>query len=167
MAALRGYGEITSRLLKADAEVGTKVDNETALSHAIRDGSADIVRQLLQAGADVDTGEIDECESLDWAYLHKRSIYHIILPMSRKAKTSLTISGILSAANGGKQVLSQYLDGHKAKNTKRAERKLEMSLWTAIFEEQSIATIPVLLEFGVDPNTKLSTHPSRHCFLLQ
>jgi ankyrin repeat protein len=154
LATIEDYDEITSRLLDADAEVNTKVDNCTALSYAILGGSADVVRQLLQAGSDVDIGQIDGCGNLDWAYLHKRSIYHIMLPMSRKAKTSLTISGILSAAKSGKQVLSEYLDRHKAKNTKRAERKLEMSLWTAIAEKESTATISVLLEFGVDPNTE-------------
>ncbi|PMD31386.1 ankyrin, partial [Hyaloscypha variabilis F] len=151
LATMKDYDEITSRLLEADAEVNTMVNGCTALSYAILGGSVDLVGQLLQAGADVDIGEIGVCGNLDWAYLHKRSIYHIILPMSRKAKTSLTISGILSAANRGKQVLSEYLDRHKAQNTKRI---LEMSLCTAIAEKQSTATISVLLEFGVDPNTE-------------
>jgi ankyrin repeat protein len=153
-AIMEGKDEITSRLLEADAKVDITVDEYTALSHAIVDGSADIVRQLLRAGADIDTGKIEGCNNLDWAYLHGRSIYHIISPMSRRAKTSLTISGILRAAERGKQVLSHYLDGHGGKSTKGVQRELENSLWTAIAEESSSAAISVLLEFGVDPNTE-------------
>ncbi len=154
-ATMEGYGEITSRLLEADAEVDTIVENCTALSYAVIDGNADVVRQLLQAGADVDTGDLDGCETLDWAYLHKRSIYWMILPMSRKAKTSLTISGILSAANRGKQVLSKYLDEHRGRNLKSGQMELEEALWYAIVEGKSYsAAITVLLEFGVDPNTE-------------
>jgi ankyrin repeat protein len=153
-ATSEGYHEIISRLLEADARVDAKVDNCTALSYAVLDGNVDIVRQLLQAGADVDTGDHDGCETLDWAYLHQPSIYRIISPISRKAKTSLTIHGILSAANRGKQVLSQYLDGHRGKNIRSAQMELETALLYAITEKQSSAVISVLLEFGVDPNTE-------------
>jgi ankyrin repeat protein len=153
-ATSEGKDEITSRLLEANAEVNTKVENFTALSIAILDGRADAARLLLQAGADVDIGEIQGYQNLDWAYLHERSIYHMISAMSRKAKTSLTINGILSAANRGSQVLSQYLDGYGGKNTKGVQKKLEHSLWTVIAKKQSSFAISVLLEFGVDPNTE-------------
>jgi ankyrin repeat protein len=154
IATFRGYDEITSRLLEADAIVDTNVSNYTALSFAVTGGHIDIVRQLLQAGADVDISVINGCETLDWAYMHQRSIYQIILPKSQKAKTSLTISGILSAANRSKQVLSQYLDGHRGENIKSGQRELENALCYAIAEKQSSAVISVLLEFGVDPNTE-------------
>jgi ankyrin repeat protein len=153
-ATLEGYDEITSRLLEAGAKVDTKVDNCTPLTCAVTAGHIDIVRQLLQAGADVDTGDIDGCEIIAWAYMYQRSIYRMISPKSRKAKTSLTISGILSAANRGKQVLSQYLDGYKSENIKSGKKELEEALWYAIAEKQSSAVISVLLEFEVDPNTE-------------
>jgi ankyrin repeat protein len=154
LAAIEGYDEIASRLLQADAKVDTKVYDRTPLTYAVMDGDIDIVRQLLQAGADVDTGDIDGCELLAWAYMHQRSIYRMISPKSQKAKTSMTISGILSAANRGKQVLSQYLDRYRSENIKSGKEELEEALWYAIYEEQSYAVISVLLEFGVDPNTE-------------
>lgn len=154
MAAIEGHVEIIIRLLEAGAKVDTKVGDDTALSYAVPGGNADMVRLLLQAGADVDDGKIDDFGILDWAYLHKKSTYRMLLPTSRKAKITLTISGILSAAERGKQALSQYLDGKSGETLERRKMVLEKSLYFAICEEQSPDAISVLLEFRVDPNTE-------------
>ncbi|KAH8588572.1 ankyrin repeat-containing domain protein [Bisporella sp. PMI_857] len=154
LAILGRHNEMTSRLLEAGARVNTKVDNMTALSTAVLFGEADIVWQLLQAGADVDDGEIDGYETLDWAYFNEKGIYRMMLPMSRKVKTSLTMSGILSAAERGKQALSWYFDGERGENLNHPRRELESALRDAVAMEPNSSAISVLLKFGVDPNTE-------------
>lgn len=97
-AARNGNPNLVRRLIEAGANVNASIHGATAL-HAIQSSTAGCIPLLLEAGADVDYGQMGEFTILDRAYLNKNDVYQMILPMSRKAKTSLTLSGILSAAN--------------------------------------------------------------------
>ncbi|KAE8444279.1 hypothetical protein EG329_000686 [Mollisiaceae sp. DMI_Dod_QoI] len=156
--------ELSIRLLEAGANVETKyVEDSTALSLAVMVGNTNLVCQLLQVGADVDSGEIWNYKTLDFAYLHRKNIYQLMLPRSRTGKTSLTMSGILSAANRGCRALSQYLDEEREqiyKNQCHQKTELEHALSAAIAEKQNFDVISLLLDFGVGPNTEtVNTSP--------
>ena len=96
-------------LLEAGANV--HANSNSALSSAVVNGNLDCIHLLLEAGANVDGAEYRGLPILDWAYINLESndAYWMILPSSQKAKTFLTISGILHAANRGSRALSQYI----------------------------------------------------------
>lgn len=76
-------------------------------------------------------------------------IYRILSASCEDAKSKLPIGGILNAATGGLQALSQYLA--KWETSFQIQREmLERSLWEAIPDYPG--ALVSLLEYGVDPN---------------
>jgi ankyrin repeat protein len=115
--------------------------------------STDGILLLLEAGANVDNDEIGDLSLLDWVYLNRRRLYSMVLPRSEHAKKYLTISGILYAANAGRQALSRYLNSMPRIEDWQRRRKLESALCEAAnFCDQPIEVVRILLEFGVNPN---------------
>jgi ankyrin repeat protein len=152
-----GCSKMVKHLIDAGANVHRKGTlGMTALANGIRCGSAstDCILLLLEAGANVDDNdETDDLSLLDWVYLNNRELYSILLPRSQHAKTSLTINGILYAANASSQALSQYLNSMPSIEDWQRRNKLESALChAASSSEQPIEVIRILLEFGVDPN---------------
>lgn len=109
---------------------------------------------LLERGANVDQGKIEDFTVLDWAYFHKNDLYQMLFLMSRKAKEIPTISGILDAANRSSQALSQYLNSRETSQDSYVRNKLESAMYYATYYVGQDDALDVLLEFGVDPNFK-------------
>jgi ankyrin repeat protein len=154
-AAAAGDTDIVRLLIEAGARVDVCAEASTALSNAVESNSADSVdctRILLEAGADVDKAEIEARAIVDWVYFQKKELYWMILAKSQRAKTSLTISGILCAANRGSGALSQYLNREDICKDFRRREMLELALYLAAGWARHLDAVRVLLEFGVDHN---------------
>jgi ankyrin repeat protein len=146
--------DIIGRLLQAGAEVNAIDDGYTALSNAVSAKATDCISLLLEAGADVDVGKICDESILDWIYFDRMDLYRMLLPFSQKARTSLTIHGILWAANRGSQELSKYLSSGERKKDRSRQKTLESALCFGAEWHSNSNAIGVLLEFGVDPNVE-------------
>lgn len=159
---------LVSYLLEAGAQVDGFADSiaGTALSYAVQLGRLECVSLLLNAGANVDTCEVpyDRVEvihfvdpfyldALDYAYLACSSeVYGLLLPCSKKAKTSATIHGVLCAATEGVQKLKAYLKDRPRAVGRRRKVILEEALVHSHYFSGHEEAIDTLLDFEVDPN---------------
>lgn len=151
-AASNGDVNMTKCLLNAGAQVNRQANGHTALEKAILAKCSDCIRLLLEAGADVDSCEVYGTNALDWAFVNDYSaIFRMLLPFSQKAKTSTTVSGVISAAKKGVRTLAAYLKNKEDVNKSSQEETLESALVYAANYPYHMGAIPALLDFGVDP----------------
>ncbi|KAK4466241.1 ankyrin repeat-containing domain protein [Cladorrhinum samala] len=165
--------ELVEILLKAGAEDNHrfKESRSTALSRAVVNNHRRCVSLLLESGATVDTCIVDDikgwesgCDepptlsAVDYAYLvGYTQVHQLLLVRSAKAKSHLTISGIISAARAGLNSLEAYLEKRAYDNAKEQTTLLQNALSSAIRHNTGDPAIYVLLDFGVDPDTPTLT----------
>jgi ankyrin repeat protein len=161
-------------LLEAGAEVDRPRGDpsDTPLSLAVDDNNAPCVSMLLENGASVDKSELEEIKGwngsymsgaripvLDYAYLMGyTTIYRLLLARSSKAKSHLTLSGIIGAARAGRNQLEAYLGQRMNGNGSEPTTLLEHALSSAIRHNTRDISIHVLLDFPVHPDTPILNH---------
>lgn len=156
-------------LLEAGANVNVSYEDspDTPLSDAVYKNYVSCVSILLESGAKVDMSTSTEDEGwfdfywegprlpvLDYAYLMGyTTIYRLLLERSSIAKSSMTISGIVSAARAGPSQLDAYLDQKSNDDDTKRTTLLENALVSAIRHDTGDMAIDVLLDFNVHPDT--------------
>jgi ankyrin repeat protein len=156
-------------LLEAGAEVDRPYRDSpgTPLSIAVERNDVPCVSMLLQGGAAVDASTISESKGwcdlywsgpripvLDYAYLMGyTTTYRLLLARSLKAKSRLTLSGIVGAARAGHKQLEAYLARRVNVGARKRTMLLEKALSSAIRHNIHDMAINVLLHFNVHPDT--------------
>lgn len=156
-------------LLNAGADVDRSYGDslETPLSAAVYKNYVSCAHMLLENRATVDTCTLTDDEGwndfywsgprlsvVDYAYLMgDTTMYRLLLERSSIAKSSMTISGIVSAARAGPSKLEAYLEQRANDNDTERTTLLENALVSAIRHDTEDMAIDVLLNFNVHPDT--------------
>lgn len=126
---------------------------------------------LLEAGAVVDEPPLHQLRAdwlvpsspthatdiilLNWGNFTNNDIWSLVSPYSDRQQTTVTVPGILEAAQGGQEHLGSYLNARsKPHDDQDRRRVLEISLSEASGRGYA-DVVQTLLQFGVDPNVRM------------
>ena len=134
---------------------GTAVAAETTLADAAERGHGELVRTLLDAGADVNAPQVDGMTALHWAVYHDAGETAGLLVRSGanvEAENRYGVSPLsVAATNGNADIVTLLLDAGANANT--VLRGGETVLMTAA-RTGSLAAVRALLTHGADPNAR-------------
>lgn len=169
-AAQKNEVDTVRRLLDAGALVDCYAGNETALSLCLYSSNVEAAQVLIDAGADVSKRNKSGNSILDWAFLKgNMDIYHMLLSSSPQSEKSLTISGILQAAQKGHSPLSKYLERSNYSNTFSQQEALRLALYAAVNHSGSLGSfriIKALLDLESKPNINFGYQSKSHALKL-
>ncbi len=154
-----GHVSMVGSLLKAGAEVD-RFAPDTALALAVGENDLESASLLLEAGADVNVTWVQDnfedgsysydYRPIDYAFLNgHEEMYQLLL--AKEIPSSVSLSGILSAAKVGAQRLKAYLGDAEQAPDDTLRRLLEKALIGALCHPDHDA-VSALLDCGVDPN---------------
>lgn len=106
---------------------------------------------ILGAGARVDDPALESAlpSILDFAFLTNRYVFDKLVPHSRLFHSSLTICGVLNAAEAGIVPLKLYLNETRCGNFSQPRRK-EVLEYALVASASQMQTVKILLDLGVD-----------------
>lgn len=158
LASYKGHVEMVEMLLKAGANVNAKDDTDEfvpfPLSSALSMGNTNVVRVLVEAGADVDECQVLGDPALLWSCFECYDTYQILLSASGISSLSLSVHGVIDSAYKGAEALSKFFDGSKGANRETKTKFLGDALIAAA-ERDDLQISKLLVEAGANVNAPL------------
>ncbi|KAJ5900362.1 uncharacterized protein N7473_004432 [Penicillium subrubescens] len=166
VAAVRGHEEAVSALLESegvDLDRRGTPDGRTVLSHSAEDGQEEIVRRLIERGADPDSRDLLERTPLSWAAQRgQRQIVEILLDCEDGCKVDMNSKdgkySIFSDSSPGERTPLSYAAamGHEEVVVLLIKRGADVDYcdrggWSALARavfRGHVSTVRVLLEVG-------------------